>query len=182
MLNRERAVDYLNMLDRLYVFDGFAGWDPEVRSWTSLDLWMCIITSHAGQFLKQDSAANSDVSGSAWRHKGRLHLQQLVHVSNFLSLSLVMEDKCMNLLHQSADLGSSALCLLTVHLGRVQSRIKVRVYFAHRAYHALFMYNMLIRPTDEELLTFGKPDFTIFNAGAFPSQSLHLIHVFIHVC
>jgi hypothetical protein len=31
ILNRERAVDYLNMLDRLYVFDGFAGWDPESR-------------------------------------------------------------------------------------------------------------------------------------------------------
>ena len=30
MLNRERAVDYLNMLDRLYVFDGYAGWDPQV--------------------------------------------------------------------------------------------------------------------------------------------------------
>ena len=37
-----------------------------------------------------------------------------------------------------------------------------------RAYHSLFMYNMLIRPTDEELATFGRPDFTIFNAGAFP--------------
>jgi len=75
-LNRERAVDYLNMLDRLYVFDGFAGWEPE-------------------------------------------------------------------------------------------SRIKVRVVSA-RAYHSLFMYNMLIRPTDEELADFGRPDFTIFNAGAFP--------------
>ena len=32
LLNRERAVDYLNMLDRLYVFDGYAGWDPAVRS------------------------------------------------------------------------------------------------------------------------------------------------------
>ena len=30
LLNRERAVDYLNMLDRLYVFDGYAGWDPAV--------------------------------------------------------------------------------------------------------------------------------------------------------
>jgi phosphoenolpyruvate carboxykinase (ATP) len=76
LLNRERAVDYLNMLERLYVFDGYAGWDPEAR-------------------------------------------------------------------------------------------IKVRVVCA-RAYHALFMYNMLIRPTNEELLNFGKPDFTIFNAGAFP--------------
>ena len=28
-LNRERAVDYLNMLDRIYVFDGFAGWEQE---------------------------------------------------------------------------------------------------------------------------------------------------------
>ncbi|BDA49194.1 Phosphoenolpyruvate carboxykinase (ATP) [Coccomyxa sp. Obi] len=76
ILNRERAVDYLNMLERIYVFDGFAGWDPE-------------------------------------------------------------------------------------------SRIKVRVVCA-RAYHALFMYNMLIRPTEKELAEFGKPDFTIFNAGAFP--------------
>ncbi|EIE24776.1 hypothetical protein COCSUDRAFT_53066 [Coccomyxa subellipsoidea C-169] len=76
ILNRERAVDYLNMLERLYIFDGFAGWDPE-------------------------------------------------------------------------------------------SRIKVRVVCA-RAYHALFMYNMLIRPTEKELAEFGKPDFTIFNAGAFP--------------
>ncbi len=25
-------MDYLNMLERLYIFDGFAGWDPEV-SW-----------------------------------------------------------------------------------------------------------------------------------------------------
>ena len=31
ILNRERAVDYLNMLERLFIFDGFAGWDPEVR-------------------------------------------------------------------------------------------------------------------------------------------------------
>ena len=27
-LNRERAIDYLNTRERLYVFDGFAGWDP----------------------------------------------------------------------------------------------------------------------------------------------------------
>lgn len=48
-----------------------------------------------------------------------------------------------------------------------QSQIKVRVVCA-RAYHALFMYNMMIRPTEQELAEFGKPDFTIFNAGAFP--------------
>ena len=28
-------VDYLNLLDRIYVFDGFAGWDPEAGGrWT----------------------------------------------------------------------------------------------------------------------------------------------------
>ena len=52
-------------------------------------------------------------------------------------------------------------------LGGTQARIKVRVVCA-RAYHALFMHNMLIRPTETELASFGKPDFTIFNAGAFP--------------
>jgi phosphoenolpyruvate carboxykinase (ATP) len=78
LINRERAVDYLNTRERLYVFDGFAGWDPKYR-------------------------------------------------------------------------------------------IKVRVV-ASRAYHLLFMRNMLIRPTEEELENFGTPDFTIFNAGEFPAN------------
>ncbi|KAJ3039706.1 Protein kinase C-like 1 [Rhizophlyctis rosea] len=78
MVNRERAVDYLNTRERLYVFDGYAGWDPKYR-------------------------------------------------------------------------------------------IKVRVVCA-RAYHALFMNNMLIRPTQEELENFGEPDFTIFNSGEFPAN------------
>jgi phosphoenolpyruvate carboxykinase (ATP) len=30
-VNRERARDYLNTRDRLYCFDGFAGWDPKYR-------------------------------------------------------------------------------------------------------------------------------------------------------
>ena len=77
-INRERAVDYLNTRTRLFVFDGFAGWDPKYR-------------------------------------------------------------------------------------------IKIRV-ICSSAYHALFMRNMLIRPTNEELSCFGKPDFTIFNAGEFPAN------------
>ena len=48
-------------------------------------------------------------------------------------------------------------------------RIKVRIICA-RAYHALFMNNMLIRPTKEELENFGEPDFTIYNAGQFPAN------------
>jgi phosphoenolpyruvate carboxykinase (ATP) len=30
-INRERAIDYLNTRDTLYVFDGFAGWDPATQ-------------------------------------------------------------------------------------------------------------------------------------------------------
>ncbi|KAF9083634.1 Protein kinase C-like 1, partial [Mortierella sp. AD031] len=48
-------------------------------------------------------------------------------------------------------------------------RLKIRVVCA-RAYHSLFMHNMLIRPTEEELKNYGEPDFTILNAGAFPAN------------
>src|SRR5690606_9582345 len=57
-------------------------------------------------------------------------------------------------------------------------RIKVRV-ICTRAYHALFMHNMLIRPTKEELANFGDPDWVIYNAGQMhanlkvPSVSTH---------
>lgn len=78
LTNRERAIDYLNTRKRLYVIDGFAGWDPKYR-------------------------------------------------------------------------------------------IKVRV-ISTRAYHALFMHNMLIRPTDEELQRFGEPDYVIVNAGEFSAN------------
>lgn len=48
-------------------------------------------------------------------------------------------------------------------------RLKIRV-ICSRPYHALFMHNMLIRPTDDELQNFGKPDFVIYNAGQFPAN------------
>ncbi len=78
LINRERAIDYLNTKDRLFVVDGFAGWDPNYQ-------------------------------------------------------------------------------------------IKVRV-ITSRAYHALFMHNMLIRPTAQELNNFGTPDYVIFNSGEFPAN------------
>jgi len=43
-------------------------------------------------------------------------------------------------------------------------RVKVRVIVT-RPYHALFMHDMLIRPTPEELANYGEPDYTIYNAG-----------------
>lgn len=45
-----------------------------------------------------------------------------------------------------------------------EHRLKIRVICA-RPYHALFMHNMLIRPTPDELATFGEPDYVILNAG-----------------
>lgn len=83
-INRERAQDYLNTRERLYVIDGFAGWDP-------------------------------------------------------------------------------------------QHQLKVRI-ICSRPYHALFMHNMLIRPTQEELANFGEPDFVIYNSGEFPAnrQTKHM--------
>ena len=48
-------------------------------------------------------------------------------------------------------------------------RIKVRVICA-RAYHALFMHNMLIRPTADELENF-EPEWVIYNAGQCDASS-----------
>ena len=50
-------------------------------------------------------------------------------------------------------------------------QIKVRVICA-RPYHALFMHTMLIRPTPEQLASFGRPDYVIYNAGQFPANRL----------
>ncbi len=78
MINRERAIDYLNTRDHVFVVDAYAGWDP-------------------------------------------------------------------------------------------QYRLKVRV-ICTRAYHALFMQNMLIMPSEEELRHFGTPDLLILNGGSFPAN------------
>ena len=48
-------------------------------------------------------------------------------------------------------------------------RVKVRIICA-RAYHALFMHNMLIRPTKEQLENFGEPDYLVLNGGGFPAN------------
>ncbi len=48
-------------------------------------------------------------------------------------------------------------------------RQKIRV-ICSRAYHALFMHNMLIRPTEAELAAFGEPDYVILNAGQFSAN------------
>ena len=50
-----------------------------------------------------------------------------------------------------------------------EHRLKVRIICA-RPYHALFMHNMLIRPTPAELASFGAPDFVVYNAGQHPAD------------
>jgi phosphoenolpyruvate carboxykinase (ATP) len=50
-----------------------------------------------------------------------------------------------------------------------QYRLKVRLISA-RPYHALFMHNMLIRPSADELANFGEADYVILNAGEFPAN------------
>lgn len=50
-------------------------------------------------------------------------------------------------------------------------RLKIRVICA-RPYHALFMQNMLIRPSPKELGRFGRPDYVVYNAGQFPAPML----------
>ncbi len=50
-----------------------------------------------------------------------------------------------------------------------KDRIKVRI-ICSRPYHALFMSNMLIRPTQQESNSFGEPDYTVFNAGRAPAD------------
>ncbi|MGN6546775.1 MAG: phosphoenolpyruvate carboxykinase (ATP) [Aureliella sp.] len=50
-----------------------------------------------------------------------------------------------------------------------QHRLKIRV-ICSSPYHALFMQNMLIRPSETELAEYGEPDYVIYNAGHFPAN------------
>lgn len=53
--------------------------------------------------------------------------------------------------------------------GNDANRIKIRIVCT-RPYHALFMHNMLVRPTKKELEEFGDPDYIIYNAGKAPAD------------
>jgi phosphoenolpyruvate carboxykinase (ATP) len=61
--------------------------------------------------------------------------------------------------------GCDHICVVDAFAGwDPKHRIKVRV-ICTRPYHALFMWNMLIRPAEEELRDFGEPEWVIYNAG-----------------
>ena len=44
MINRERAIDYINTRERIYVVDGYAGWDPRYRIGVRV---ICVRAYHA---------------------------------------------------------------------------------------------------------------------------------------
>jgi phosphoenolpyruvate carboxykinase (ATP) len=50
-----------------------------------------------------------------------------------------------------------------------EHQLKVRI-ICTRPYHAMFMRNMMIRPTDAQLAEFGDPDWLIINAGQAEAQ------------
>lgn len=52
--------------------------------------------------------------------------------------------------------------------------MKIRI-ITSTAYHALFMHNMLIRPSKQEREAFGEPDFVIYNGGAFPANKVGFV-------
>ena len=60
IINRQRAIDYLNTRPTLYVFDGFAGWDPRQRLKIRV---ICAGAYHAlfmhNMLLAADSGRNS---------------------------------------------------------------------------------------------------------------------------
>ena len=103
MVNRERAIDYLNTRDRLFVVDACAA-----------------------QF------------GASGRARAR---------------SSLTDPPARRRRYAGWD---------------AEHRIAIRVVTS-RAYHALFMRNMLVEPTAEEAANFV-PDFTILNAGCFPAN------------
>ena len=113
-INRERAIDYLNTRDNVYVFDGYAGVSSSI--------------SHLCQY----SVLNSD--------SGILNTG-----SKFVLFAPELTTLC------------SWYILISFH---------------HEVLNDLLFlqHNMLIRPTEEQLATFGDPEFIIYNAGQFPAN------------
>ncbi len=56
LINRQRAIDYLDTRDTLYCFDGFAGWDPTYRLKVRV---ICARPYHA-LFMHNDADSSHD--------------------------------------------------------------------------------------------------------------------------
>src|SRR6056297_429909 len=99
-----------------------------------------------------------------------------IHVENILwrDINIPLDEHTYNIYHRRATDYLNTCKRLYVIDGFAgwdpEYRLKVRI-IAERPYHGLFMHNMLIRPTKEELEDFGDPDFVVYNAGKFPANT-----------
>ena len=63
-VNRERAIDYLNTRERLYVVDAFAGWDPKYRIKVRV---ICARPYHALVHAQHADSTDARRAGRLWR-------------------------------------------------------------------------------------------------------------------
>jgi hypothetical protein len=136
LTNRERAIDYLNTLDRVYVVDAFVNWDPEVGH----------------EFVRRHECVRLS-TGARLPAERRTYLSHRLARGGTILRCRTQPGAPVPSPNTRPALHARALC--SPHVLQ-QSRLKVRVVTS-RAYHALFMSNMLIKPTEEELKTFGEP-------------------------
>jgi hypothetical protein len=159
ILNRERAVDYLNTLDRLYVFDGYAGWDTQARfkirvvcarPYHALFMHNMLIRCAcvAGVGAGQPGLAGWRAAGSR-QELGRREQAVLQEVGPLAASDIVLNAAAAKVRLQ---LCGEWCCDLVAHASSA-------CQYAHRR-----------RPTEDELHDFGLPDFTIYNGGAFPAN------------
>ena len=70
-INRERAIDYLNTRDNVYVFDGFAGWDPKYRIKVRV---ICARAYHA-LFMRNSEPSRARRSSRSRHHSDLVPIQ-----------------------------------------------------------------------------------------------------------
>lgn len=64
MVNRQRAIDFLNTRDQLYVVDGFAGWDPKHQIKVRV---ICLSAYHALFMWNMLIRPTAAPAGDVWR-------------------------------------------------------------------------------------------------------------------
>ena len=125
---RGQFSDSIGREERLYVFDGFAGWDPDYRYKAEL---LGVLRSQLVCWATMFRMKKGVTPQFSWSG-----------LSNLINLGLTLLRFLVN------------LKILVPHCLQRPTKTRrdpcqIRV-ITSRAYHALFMHNMLIRPTEEE--------------------------------
>ena len=98
-------MDYLNMLERLYIFDGFAGWDPEVRAAPSTK-WL---EQQSGVQHHQDAGDGKALGCSIVTCSIVSFSNQVAHLMVHREVSgMTMLARCRLRRHQTADISMSS--------------------------------------------------------------------------